>query len=803
MVHNSQMVTSIVWKIIDRMMSVGLTSYEVVLFLLHISRNETVKRSNGQDMISTIDAVIRNEAFADRSFQRICEIFKHDLYFLQEHKLIFDDIMAAVSSVNNGEYSILFEDILNIISTNNRSSNWYKQPEALTKLIFSLSKYSSQDSVYNPFAGVASYGVQIGEGFIHYAGEEINDKVWAVGYLRLMAHNIDASQYRKADSITEWQAKYPDNANLPKYDIIISTPPFGVRLNKSIGSECEPYNMNTSLDEVFLTRSLYGLSERGRLVGLFSTRILFANGLPKLIREKTIQQDLLETVILLPQNTLPGTSIPSTILLYSKNKARKGYVTIVDASTFYTKSKRRNELDVDSILNLTNTLDEKFVRVVSNSEIEANDYNINPARYFQKEEVLPEGYKTIKLSDIAKVVTGSKLSCLTGKIVNIGDLSANSLDCEKDIVDLADVDLKPNFRMITEPVLVLSMVRTLKPTYFQASVSNPIYVSPNVLALSIDSSKIDVKYLAFELARKSETLQIGAVIPRFNRTEILNLHITVPDIENSADALLREKADIEKALYANKEAMVRELGLSAVIDAQKQELFTLISHRKHRINPYFSGMQDNLTMLRDELTETGSVSLDHKISSNYTVAELLGNLEQQIAEVKALFKNLTSELVVDEKSTFDFEKLVTAYKYVSKNPNLHLDIVIKGDGSNCGLDMTIVSSPSSIKELIDIVIENAERHAFAGRKRGNIEIVYGENKESVYVQILNDGIPLGEDFNEELSFSEGYTYSNTGNSGKGLFRAKQICLNIGAEIRWVNNPNDIFATGILISIKNI
>ena len=101
------------------------------------------------------------------------------------------------------------------------------------------------------------------------------------------------------------------------------------------------------------------------------------------------------------------------------------------------------------------------------------------------------------------------------------------------------------------------------------------------------------------------------------------------------------------------------------------------------------------------------------------------------------------------------------------------------------------------------MIENAERHAFSGRDQGNIEIGYGEDGKGVYIQILNDGVPLDENFNEELSFSEGYTHGNTGNTGKGLFRAKQICLGIGANINWVNDNSSLFATGILISIKDV
>ncbi len=701
-------------------------------------------------------------------------------------------IIHIIKSVDDNSLVDLFENVISIQFTSSFNGQ-YSQPKELTYLVNQLIIKAGAHTIYNPFAGIASY--QIGNKSAQFISQELDRNTWIVGKIRLHLYGIQ-SKYTNEDSLVNWCG------NKYSLDAIVATPPFAGSLSNEQKSTLywDRTLNHTDIGSMFIDKAINSISNGGIVISVVPIGFLFRGGSTSKLRRFLIENRYLETVIALPHGTFkPYAGVSTAILVLSKKE--NNYVKFIDATSLCSQTKRANKLDADKILSVIDGADEKYVRIVSNTEIETNDYNIDHNRYFIEEEIVPEGYKKVKLSEVSSIIPNCKPTSLKGRIVNISDLSNNSLDCIKKVEDIVVGEVKPNqFRLIEEPVLLLSMVRTLKPTYIESSPDTPIYVSQNILALRVNPLAINIPYLAFELASKSDSLQRGAVIPRFYRKEILDIGVYIPDLPTQEEILSKEKLEIEKAQYANKEAMVRELGLTAVIEAQKQELFTLISHRKHRINPYFSGMQDNLAMLKDEFNECGSVSLDHKISPNYTVAELLDNFEKQLYDVKELFKNLTSEFVVGAKSTFNIVEFINSYSYVSKNPNLHLNIIVRGDDSIEEQDREVFSSASSIKELMDIVIENAERHAFSGRERGDIEIGYGEDGDGVYIQILNDGNPLDENFNEELSFSEGYTHGSTGNTGKGLFRAKQICLGIGANISWVNDSSSLFATGILISI---
>jgi type I restriction enzyme M protein len=98
-----------------------------------------------------------------------------------------------------------------------------------------------------------------------------------------------------------------------------------------------------------------------------------------------IDENLLETVIGLPEKLFYGTGIPAAILLFRKNK-KDDKVLFIDASREYQDGKNQNQLrpqDLEKILSATvgrKNLD-KYAYLASPDEIAENDYNLNIPRY--------------------------------------------------------------------------------------------------------------------------------------------------------------------------------------------------------------------------------------------------------------------------------------------------------------------------------------------------------------------------------------------------------------------------------------
>jgi type I restriction enzyme M protein len=122
--------------------------------------------------------------------------------------------------------------------------------------------------------------------------------------------------------------------------------------------------------------------------------VLFRGSSEGRIRQKTIEENLLEAVIGLPANLFYGTGIPAAILIFNKAKKSGTEVLFIDASQQYEAAKNQNKLRDSDIKKIVDTymdfreaklsagvLEEKFSYVATFEEIQANDFNLNIPRY--------------------------------------------------------------------------------------------------------------------------------------------------------------------------------------------------------------------------------------------------------------------------------------------------------------------------------------------------------------------------------------------------------------------------------------
>jgi type I restriction enzyme M protein len=121
---------------------------------------------------------------------------------------------------------------------------------------------------------------------------------------------------------------------------------------------------------------------------------LFRGGAEGHIREYLIREkNYLDAVIGLPSNIFYGTSIPTCIMVFKKNRNNKD-ILFIDASEHYDKVKTQNVLREEHIEKIVNTyrnrkVEDKFSYVASNDELIENEYNLNIPRYvdtYEEEE---------------------------------------------------------------------------------------------------------------------------------------------------------------------------------------------------------------------------------------------------------------------------------------------------------------------------------------------------------------------------------------------------------------------------------
>ena len=108
----------------------------------------------------------------------------------------------------------------------------------------------------------------------------------------------------------------------------------------------------------------------------------------KTVRQWFVDQDLVESVLYLPENLFYNTSAPGIVLFLhaAKPKNRKGKVFLVNASQIFEKGSPKNFIPDAGIQRIADILigwkeEEKLSRIVDHAELKKNDYNISPSRY--------------------------------------------------------------------------------------------------------------------------------------------------------------------------------------------------------------------------------------------------------------------------------------------------------------------------------------------------------------------------------------------------------------------------------------
>jgi type I restriction enzyme M protein len=152
----------------------------------------------------------------------------------------------------------------------------------------------------------------------------------------------------------------------------------------------------SSADWAWLQHVLASLNDHGRAAVVLDTGAASrGSGSQGENREKTIrrwfvEQDVVEGVILLPDNLFYNTTAAGIIIVLNRHKPadRRGRVVLVNASAEFEKGRPKNFIPDPAIRKIADAFHagrdvERLVKLATFEEIARNDYNLSPSRYIE------------------------------------------------------------------------------------------------------------------------------------------------------------------------------------------------------------------------------------------------------------------------------------------------------------------------------------------------------------------------------------------------------------------------------------
>lgn len=298
--------------------------------------------------------------------------------------------------------------IKNFAASGGQKAGEFYTPPEVSDLIAELLDPQIGDSICDPACGSGSLLMKCGRKVQqnhqskNYAlyGQEAIGSTWSLAKMNMFLHSEDNHRIEWGDTIRN--PKLTDKqGKLLKFDIVTANPPFSLdkwgyeeagqdrfqRFSRGLPPK-------TKGDYAFISHMIETLKDdTGRMGVVVPHGVLFRGAAEGKIRQKLIEENLLDAVIGLPEKLFYGTGIPAAILIFRKDKTDDS-VLFIDASQEFKAGKNQNTLTSENIAKIHRTYQarqavEKYAYLANFAELKENDFNLNIPRYvdtFEAEE---------------------------------------------------------------------------------------------------------------------------------------------------------------------------------------------------------------------------------------------------------------------------------------------------------------------------------------------------------------------------------------------------------------------------------
>jgi len=350
----------------------------------------------------------------------------HQFTSNQENQAILNNLFELFSkySFKNIDTDILgdaYEWILKYFAPTKAKEGEVYTPREVIRLIVEILSPEPTKSVYDPAAGSAGmlivayqyvkekYGEEKANTLFLY-GQEQNPKTLALAKMNAILHGIKNINLMQGDTLL--YPKFIVGDGIKKFDYVIANPPWNQKnlydedtLKKGeYWRERFAFGFPTrqSADWIWIQHMLSSVKEDngGKMAVVIDTGAVSRGGREKSIRQKIIEKDLIEAVILLPEKLFYNTGAPGLTIVFNKNKPkeRKEKILLINATKEFAPGKPQNSLGKENIKNIVEVYQnfkevEKLSKIITLQDAVEADYNISPSRFVSTTE--EENYRSI------------------------------------------------------------------------------------------------------------------------------------------------------------------------------------------------------------------------------------------------------------------------------------------------------------------------------------------------------------------------------------------------------------------------
>ncbi len=340
-------------------------------------------------------------------------------------------LLEKIGELKLGEYSDntidafgdTYEYLMTMYAANaGRSGGEFFTPQEVAELLAEITTVgkTSVNKVYDPCCGSGSlllkFAKVLGKENVRqgFYGQEIELTTYNLCRINMFLHDINYNNFDIAhgDTLTD-----PNHWDDEPFDVIVSNPPYAIHwegdsnplmINDPRFSPAGVLAPKSKADLAFTLHMLTWLSTSGTAAIVEFPGVLYRGGAEAKIRKYLIDNNYVDALIQLPPDLFFGTTIATCIMVLKKSK-NDNKTLFIDASQEFVRGGNKNKLSEENRKKILNAFiqrqdQEYFAKIVDNTDIAENDYNLSVSSY-----VIPE--------DTREVIDITELNARIEKIV--------------------------------------------------------------------------------------------------------------------------------------------------------------------------------------------------------------------------------------------------------------------------------------------------------------------------------------------------------------------------------------------------
>ena len=252
-------------------------------------------------------------------------------------------------------------------------------------------------------------------------GQELTPTTYAMAKMNAFLHDFIGADIQIGDTFRN--PKFTaGNSKLQRFDYVVANPMWNQKEYDDDFYDSDNWNRfsdgtppSSSADWGWVQHMHASLKDNGRAAIVLDTGAVSRGSGSKNtnrerdIRKKFVEEDLIEGVVLLPENLFYNTNAPGIILLLNRNKLeeRKERILLINLSLHFEKGKPKNILTDEAIRAATEVYEawesrEKLSSVITLEDAQKTDYNLSPSQFVDVGDVVEHRPMNEILTDLTE-----------------------------------------------------------------------------------------------------------------------------------------------------------------------------------------------------------------------------------------------------------------------------------------------------------------------------------------------------------------------------------------------------------------